>query len=248
MRDLENYQHLYADQPYERYLIHYRKRKILEILSRYPHSILMEVGCGLDPIFNDLTSFDKLYVVEPAKLFYNNALSQVVKSSKNDAIEIKNKVLEDCIEEFKNIEFDFIIVSCLLHELANPKEFLSVINQIVSKRTLVHINVPNAKSFHRLLAVEMGIIKNEFQKSERNIKFQQNTVFEMDSLLNLLEEGGFEVVESGSFSFKPFTHDQMEKMVQSGLLTEKMLEGFYRMEKYLPNLGSEIYANAIRKD
>ncbi len=89
----------------------------------------------------------------------------------------------------------------------------------------------------------MGLIKSEFQKSDSNIQFQQHTNFNIDLLKQTVENNGFTVIESGSYSFKPFTHQQMQDMINAGLITEQMLNGFYKMERYLPNLGSEIFVN-----
>lgn len=246
MRDFESYQAHYADQPYERYLIHYRKRKIAEILGRFNHGRLLEIGCGLDPIFTTVTTFDKLWVVEPAKKFFEHAVNEMMSFAEPDRIVLKRGFLEDVVDDLQGQQFNFILASCLLHEVENPVAFLAAIHRIASDDTVIHINVPNARSFHRLLAVEMGLISNEFEKSLRNIQFQQNNIYDTDRLSDLVKECGFQIVEKGTFSFKPFTHEQMERMLQAKLLTPEMLDGFFRMEKYLPGLGSELYVN-IRK-
>jgi hypothetical protein len=93
----------------------------------------------------------------------------------------------------------------------------------------------------------MGLIKTEFQKSDSNIQFQQHTVFNLDLLKETVEKNGFKVIESGSYSFKPFTHQQMQNMINVNLITEQMLDGFYKMERYLPELGSEIFVNIKKK-
>ena len=35
----------------------------------------------------------------------------------------------------------------------------------------------------------------------------------------------------------------MQDMINAGLITEQIINGFYKMERYLPNLGSEIFVN-----
>ncbi len=247
MRDLIDYQEQYKNQPFERYQVFFRKKKIIEILLKTKHDNLLEIGCGLDSIFNDIDSFQKLFVIEPSQLFCKKAVSDLIEHKQKKNITVINKLIEESIDKLKSINFDFILISCLLHEVSDPKNLLSSIYAITQPNTIIHINVPNAKSFHRLLAVEMGIIEDIFQKSQSNIQFQQHTVFDMNSLIDLVETSGFYVVDSGSYSFKPFTHLQMENMLQANLITEAMFEGFYKMEKYLPDLGSEIYLNIKRK-
>ena len=79
------------------------------------------------------------------------------------------------------------------------------------------------------------------------VKLNTHFIFDLKELTEVVEGAGLRVIESGSYSIKPFTHVQMENMVQAGLITNEMLVGLYKMEKYMPGLGSEIYVNARRK-
>jgi hypothetical protein len=62
-------------------------------------------------------------------------------------------------------------------------------------------------------------------------------------LQQTVTEQGFKVLESGTYFLKPFPHLLMQQLLDSQLISEEMIEGFYRMEEYLPNLGSEIFVN-----
>lgn len=245
-RDLQDYQKQYASQPYEKYQVAFRKRKIAELLAKHNHDCLLEVGCGLESIFLDLKTFKELTVLEPAQMFYEKALEDL-RQLPNVNAKVLNLLLEDSVQELKGKKFDFILVSSLLHEIPDQAKFLQSLASIANESTIIHFNVPNAASFHRLLAVEMGLIQSEFEMSASNIQFQQHTVFDLKRLTKLVESNGFKVIESGSYSFKPFTHSQMQKMIDVNLITEEMLNGFYRMERHLPSLGSEIYVN-IKKN
>ena len=244
-RDLSDYQRQYLEVPYESQQVLFRKRKIKEILKKYPHQKLLEIGCGLDAIFLDVDTYSHLTVLEPCNIFFEKAIADIDRAV-NKNIDILNSTLEDSPDLLSKKNFDFILVSSLLHEISHTELFLKSLHEISARNTIIHINVPNGKSFHRLLGVEMGLINSEFQKSEHNIKFQQNTVFDLESLIELTRSSGFKVIECGSYAFKPFTHLQMQAMMDSGIMTREMLEGFYNMEKYMPGMGSEIFVN-IRK-
>jgi SAM-dependent methyltransferase len=241
-RDLKLYGEAYARQPYEKYQVAFRKRKIREILARYTHNSLLEVGCGLESIFEEIDSYNDITIVEPAQMFYENALANKAKHPGKN-IKIIHASLEEAGEKLTGANFDFILVSSLLHEIPEQNLFLKSLYNISAPQTVVHVNVPNARSFHRLLAVEMGLIPDVFEKSESNILFQQHTVFDLPMLQDIVTRNGFLVIESGSYSFKPFTHSQMQAMIDNGTITEAMLEGFYKMEKHIPGTGSEIYVN-----
>ncbi|GAA4465513.1 hypothetical protein GCM10023093_17860 [Nemorincola caseinilytica] len=245
-RDLADYQEQYSKQPYEKYQVAFRKRKLKEILARYRHNRLLEVGCGLESIFLDVDTYEQMVIVEPAAIFYEKALQDAAQMPGKD-ITVVNALLEDAGAAIAGRNYDMVLVSSLLHEIPDQQRFLGTVHGLCGPDTVVHINVPNARSFHRLLAVEMGLIKSEFTPSDSNILFQQHTVFDEDLLCRVVQQAGFEVVESGSYSFKPFTHGQLQKMIDAGLITEAMLDGFYKMERYLPHLCSEIYVNVKKQ-
>ena len=62
-----------------------------------------------------------------------------------------------------------------------------------------------------------------------------------------MEKSGFEILESGSFFVKPFSHEQMYNMMQQGILNEAVLDGLYYLTEYMPEFGSEIYVNCKLK-
>ena len=65
----------------------------------------------------------------------------------------------------------------------------------------------------------------------------------MDQLRQLCLKMGFMILDEGSHFIKPFTHDQMQKLRNVGVLTDSMLHGMVGLERHLPGLGSEIYVN-----
>jgi hypothetical protein len=107
----------------------------------------------------------------------------------------------------------------------------------------LHVNVPNARSLHRLLALEMGLIGDVFERSANQRRLQQPRTFDLASLQAQVQACGFEVTDAGSYFVKPFTHAQMAQLRSCGLLDERMLDGLMGLEKHLPGLGSEIYVN-----
>lgn len=248
-RDLSKYEQDYLQQPYERFQVRFRKRKIREILDRHAHGRIIEIGCGLEPLFQDFLGFDHLTVLEPAGAFYQRAQELLAAQPKDvrERVHLVNATLEAAAGELVSKDYDIALVSSLLHEVSAPEKFLRRVVQTAGSGALIHVNVPNARSFHRLLAFESGLIATPEQFSAANVQFQQHTVFDLPGLQALALRCGCEVVESGSYSFKPFTHRQMEDMLQAGILSEKVIEGLYTMEKYAPGCGSEIYVNLRRR-
>jgi len=95
----------------------------------------------------------------------------------------------------------------------------------------------------------MGYIKEIFERSETNLRLQVKWVFDKDSLYQLVQESGYEVINFGTYMIKPFTNEQMEKMIGSGIINEDIIQGLEGMVKYMPDLGSEMFVNLrINKD
>ena len=189
MRDLDKYTDEYNIANFEDYQIRYRKRKILEVIEEHAPKRILEIGCGMDPLFNYVEDrkIDLFTVVEPSEVFYNNALVLSKKVDMN--IKCKNAYFQ-YEKEYYDDNYDMIICASLLHEIENVEEFCKNIYDVARKHTVIHINVPNAASMHRELAKCMGLIKNNTQLTERNIQFQQSRVFNIKTLTELLERWG----------------------------------------------------------
>ena len=240
MRDLDKYEAQYNSMPFEEFQVIYRKKKIIEILNEYMPKRILEVGCGTDSLFNHYKVFDFFAVIEPSISFYSKAKNE---ADLCENIMIFKGFVEENIHLLQNLNFDFIIVSSLLHEIEDTKKLLDSIKLISSQNTVIHFNVPNARSFHRYLALEMGLIENIFETSDMQKNMQQSHLFDINKLSNILINNNFEILDAGSYFIKPFTHYQMQKIIDINLLPKVFLEGLYGMISYIPDLGSEIYVN-----
>lgn len=237
MRNIKSYSEKYLIPGFEKYKVLYRRKKVMEIIKKYSPKKILEIGCGNDPLFQYIEDIS-FTVVEPAENFYNHA----VRINKANGNVILNGFFEDVSGQLSD-KYDMIICSSLLHEVEKPDELLKAIANVCNEDTVVHINVPNAHSMHRLLGKEMGILADIHDMSRNNLDFQQNNVFDMDSLQQILCDNGFKIIDCGGYFVKPFSHEQMQAMLDSGIIDEKTLDGLYELTKFMPEFASEIYAN-----
>ena len=76
MRDIKDYTEKYLDLGFERYQIYYRRKLILEFIEKYSPKKILEIGCGMDPLFQYIDPKYLVYtVVEPSTEFYKNAVN-----------------------------------------------------------------------------------------------------------------------------------------------------------------------------
>ncbi|MBV9468787.1 MAG: methyltransferase domain-containing protein [Abitibacteriaceae bacterium] len=241
----DNYTAQYKNQSFETILVQVRRQQVLSSLQKYPHHRILEIGCGLEPLFPFCSSFKHFTVVEPSVAFAQHA-AELAQGRAN--VNVIHGTFEDVYQEMiESANFDFIVLSSLLHEVVDPAALLRTIHAVCNESTVTHINVPNVYSFHRLLAYEMGIVKSIFEPSATEQKFQRHTRYNQEQLFKTIATHGFKVLSSGSYFVKPFTHEQMEKILQTGIIDSAVITGLEKMTKYMPDLGCEIFANVQKE-
>ncbi|MBR5419588.1 MAG: class I SAM-dependent methyltransferase [Lachnospiraceae bacterium] len=240
MRDVDDYVKTYLETgDFEHILVRYRRRKVLEMIHKYMPASLMEIGCGMEPLGCYYQPPKHYILFEPGEAFFENAMERL------KDLRCELDAFPEPFRPVPELHADMIICAGLLHELEDPWGMLQDIYDTAGEETIIHVNVPNAFSMHRVLARHMGLLKDQHELSDRNTLLQQHTVFDMDSLQSMCRFMGFNVLESGSYFLKPFTHDQMHKMIAEGVIGEAVLDGLYHMgeEAY----GCEIYVNLKKK-
>ena len=240
MHDHHDYQLNYEKLSFEDKLRKYRMEYVTDYLKSIQSTKILEIGCGNDPIHFYFNDFEMLDLIEPGEHFYEFTKSKVVDDPR---ITIQNCFLEEANLRAKN-DYDVIIIGGFLHEIDNPEEVLAAVKDVANPKTIVITYVPNANSFHRILALESGLIKSNYEFSENDKAFGRRNVFNQQSIQSLFKHGGFDTVKSDTYFIKPFTHGQMNELMESSFLTEELLTGFFRMSKYIPDLGCEIFLSA----
>jgi SAM-dependent methyltransferase len=236
MRDMKKYLSDFDILPFEKIQAMYRKKKFFENISKLRNiDSVLEVGCGTSSIF-EKQKFKNNYLVEPVSEFCDRL-------SKN--ISISDVVIQNCFLEDASIDitFDLVVLSCVLHEVPNPNEFLKKAIDLLSPDGFIYIDVPNAKSLHRLFAVATGYLNSIYEVTTTQKKMQQSAiVYTQESLNNFLEGNGLKVIESGGYFIKPFHHERMQLLVDKNIVTDRDLDGLFILGDSMGEFGSEIYA------
>jgi len=217
------------------------ERRAIELacIDRLEPSTILEVGCGLDPLFEHTSGVHSHTVVEPVDEFVDRARS----AATGDTVTVVQGELQDVTDQLEK-GFGLIVLSSLLHEVPDPNELLTAVRDVAGSRTKIHLNVPNVRSFHRLLAYEMGIIDQIDKTSEIESRFQRHTHFDEEKLRSTLDDHGFDVMEFGTYFVKPFSNAQLEEILEREIADESLIRGLRSMSKHLPDMGSEMYVVA----
>lgn len=246
--DIDAYVAAYrATYTFEAVMVRARQRMVQELVNALSPRVVVEIGCGSDLLCNALRepgrAVTQWVIVEPSPDFAEYARKTALGDGQIDIIEgfleeSVGDVLAACTEPPA-----LVICSGVLHEVPDAGLLLRATRAVLDDSDgLLHVNVPNAKSFHRRLAAAMGLITSEYEMSDRNRLLNQKQVYDAASLQRALEAEGFRVKEVGGYFVKPFTHDQMTALP---FLTDSMVDGLWRLGRELPEIASEIFVNAI---
>lgn len=240
MYDHNDYQLNYQNLPFEDKLRKFRMQYLLDYIATFKHSSILEIGCGNDPLFELYDDYKIMDVVEPGNHFYSAA---VTKSKGDPRISIYHGVIEQCSDQLKN-NYDLILIGGFLHEIDNAPDVLAVIKKLAGPHSVVVTYVPNSNSFHRLLALESGFIKAQDEFSQNDTLFGRRKVYDVASFSGLFVVSGYSVIKADTYFVKPFTHEQMDAMMGLSQFTQDILIGLYKMTKYFPDAGCEIFLAA----
>lgn len=236
-----------VDMAFENHLITARQDRCLEFLAAHRPSRVLEVGCGPDLLIDrfDLpaSAIDMWMVVEPS--FYADEIE--ARLADCGKLALTRGYMEDRIAPLRAAApqgYDAVMLSGLLHETTNPATMLSAAHDLLKTGGHLFVSVPNARSFHRLLAVDMGLMASETQLSARNIELGQPVVYQRDTLEALVHEAGFEALEFSGYMFKPFSNGQMGGVIDA--IGTDIVDGLNKLGKRFPDNAAEIAVVARR--
>jgi trans-aconitate methyltransferase len=245
-RDIEKYAHEYmTDYGFERVMVKYRRRLVLERVRAVNPQTVIEVGCGSELLYEyylrESAPVNMWVIVEPAPDFARQARE----ADLPNAI-VAEGTLEASVDKLRSLfgknAPHLIICSAVLNEVNDADALIASMASLMDGRTILHANVPNANSFHRRLALAMGLISRLTEFTERNRTLQQHRVYGAQTLVRDIERAGLRVLETGGHFIKPFTHKQMEHI--SSVAGEEILDGLYVLGRQHPEWSSEIFAEA----
>jgi len=238
VKSIKSYTEEYMkDYGFEAEMVRYRRELLLERLTHYAPRTVIELGCGSDLQAAGYQArggtWDKWTVVEPSKVFADCAHQSGLPN-----MTVIQGFFENVGSEIQS-DPDLLLCSGLLHEVPNADRLIEAMRAKMGSETILHINVPNARSIHRQLAQAMGLIENLTSISPRNAALQQPRVFDMESLVAQLARHSLKLVQSGGYLMKPFTHQQMAPLVKN--LGRDVMNGLFVFGKNNPETASEIY-------
>lgn len=185
-------------------------KKRYEIISDYFRGkTCLEIGPGNGHMTKKLTKmFNKVSVVEEEKSYI--ALLNKIKKTNKKIQTICESIKCNCTKKF-----DTIICTNVIEHLNKPEEFLKDLKKFAHYRTKFIFSVPNAKSFNRLLGLEIGVIKSIRSLHKNDLKVGHKKIYDYSEMRDLISSNGFTVDHIFTKIYKPFANDVMDKLPNS---------------------------------
>jgi 2-polyprenyl-3-methyl-5-hydroxy-6-metoxy-1,4-benzoquinol methylase len=141
---------------------------------------------------------------------------------------------------FENYEpnetYDTIIMEHILEHVTDPVTLLSRVRTWLAPGGVLIIGVPNAKSFHRLAAVKMNMLKSIYELNERDHEVGHQRVYCTDTLHNDVKKAGLTIIKHGGGFLKPLSNKQI-----NDTWTDEIIEGFYQLGCDFPEHAADIF-------
>lgn len=233
-----------ADLDFESVCLAARQQHNLAQVQALQPATVLEVGCGPELLAVQALAqpnrLERWVAVEPAAR-WAKAAQRVA------AGEPRLGVVHDYIEHAEaalgtwwpnGAAADLLIVSGVVHETGEPEALLQAGLRWLKPGGHLLVSVPNALSFHRLLAVQMGLIEAPEVLSERNRQLGQPRVYRPQDLRDMVAGLGLDEVALDGYLFKPFTHAQMARLMPS--LGERGVQGLIELGRRFPLQAAEI--------
>jgi len=201
-----------------------------EIFSRYLNSEMkiLELGPAEGLMTKELIRFDSsLTVVEAAPHFCKKL------REKHKNINVHQELFEK-VE--LNEKYDAIVLGHVLEHVEEPKLILQKIRNWLKPNGIVLCAVPNARSIHRQVAVEMNLISSIFDQSEKDIHHGHMRIYTPETLLSEFLNATYYIVSRGGYWLKPLSDRQIEEN-----WSDEMINSFMKLGEQYPDIAGELY-------
>lgn len=234
---LDKISNFYTEEDFDYILIYYGL-KIFEKYRKGNH--FLELGCSLGISTSHLLNYaSSLDVVEGSELNIIKTKNRIVKHNR---VNFYHSLWEDF--NYPINKYSDVIWFRGLEHVNNPEKILrKIISSLIDDGRL-HIIIPNALSLHRRLGTIMGILKNNWELSERDKSLGHFKVYDKNQLLDLLSKEGYKINIWQGILLKPLPNHKMLELYKDN---PQLIDALFEIGKELPDYCAEIYVCATPK-
>jgi len=216
----------------------YAKRIIRSIKSR-PHKRILSLGIGhqvlataiIDTLCPSLTSYT---LIEGSREIIDTFRSKM-------SLPANVELIHTYFEEYRPTgKFDAIEMGFVLEHVNDPAAIVQQFSKYLVPDGTMFIAVPNARSLHRLIGHEAGLLDNVYRLSPEDLQLGHQRYFDYTSLCKLVLDAGLKVVNTEGILLKPLTTGQLRSLN----LPSAVVEGLLKVGVTLPTICNSMLVEA----
>jgi 2-polyprenyl-3-methyl-5-hydroxy-6-metoxy-1,4-benzoquinol methylase len=100
----------------------------------------------------------------------------------------------------------------ILEHVDDPVVILNKYKTYLKENGIIFISVPNAKSLHRLIGFEAGLLDDMYKLSVHDLELGHKRYFDLEKIKDLISNSNLDVKNCFGLMLKPITGDQMQKL------------------------------------
>lgn len=193
-----------------------------------PGDEVLELGCATGLMTEALAAAGGVVVgVDRSEIY--------VERARQRGLESATFVIADVVELELGRTFDHVVAANLAHEVPEPARLLEVARRHLRPGGQVHVTVPNPRSLHRLVGIEMGLLADTGAVGERAQSLETLRTLDAPVLEALAASVGLAVVHRAGVMLKPLPNAQM------ATLAPELIEGLLAAARHAPDLCAMTY-------
>ncbi len=153
------------------------------------------------------------------------------------------RVVNALFEEFEPAApVDAVEMGFVLEHVEDPLLVLRRYAGFLRPQGTIIVVVPNARSLHRVLGHEAGLLDDVYQLSPSDLQLGHRRYFDLDSITALVKEAGLQVRKTEGVFLKCLTTTQLQLLE----LSPEIRQAFFKVGVGYPEISNAIYLETGR--
>jgi 2-polyprenyl-3-methyl-5-hydroxy-6-metoxy-1,4-benzoquinol methylase len=198
-------------------------RRIIQTIEARSHRTVLSLGIGHQVLPKSIIGglADKL-----EKYTILEGSQEIIESFRSSfPVPSNTELIHTFFEEYRpSGKFDAIEMGFVLEHVNDPDAIVRQYSQYLAPAGTFFIAVPNAKSLHRLIGHEAGLLDNLFRLSPEDLQLGHQRYFDYTSLSRLVLGAGLKIVKVEGILLKPLTSGQLKSLNLPPVIVEALLK------------------------
>lgn len=247
INDLSTYKEAYSDEfkfnDESTASLNWYSRRLCNDIRINRYTSLLSLGIGRSIVSLNLTNELKHYL---KRHVIHEGSSDIIKSFRSQQnIPMEVEIIETLFEDYKTIEtYDAIEAGFVLEHVDDPALILHNLRDLLKVGGRIYLAVPNARSLHRILGYEAGLLDSCYNLSDYDLQLGHKRYFDITSFTELIIDCGLKILSVEGIFLKPLTSDQLSQLQ----LDPRIMEALFKVGQNYPEICNSIYIVATKCD